>query len=128
MLSLVYGDVILSSINFHRWYKTSEECREGRNDEKYGGRLTVSGVGTLEAINILIIEKYVVEGLKLPMGACQSLLAKKYLDWLKNKKCLFATRYCIITHGYVWSIFGRMQAPSDTVVAVFSCSDLYACI
>jgi len=34
MLSLVYGDVILSSINFYRWYNASEESREDRNDEK----------------------------------------------------------------------------------------------
>jgi len=63
MLSLVYGDVILSSIDFYRWYKTSEgeECREVRNDEKDAGRWTVSGVGKLEVINILIIKKYVVE-------------------------------------------------------------------
>jgi len=36
------------------------------------------GVGKLEVINILIIEKDVVENLKLPMGACQSLLAKNF--------------------------------------------------
>jgi len=55
----------------------SEECQEDRNDEKDARPWSVSGVAKLEVINILIIENYVVEDLKLPMGACQLLLAKK---------------------------------------------------